>query len=418
MLLGKPAVPGLALAFAATLASSKANAFDFAKLPRLATTNSSPEAEIAAQTGADARNLQQVLPRINLPAGFKIGLYAVVPGARHMAVGPSTGVVFVGTTDSKVWAVADRNKDGAAEEVRAFAPAVDFVMPNGVCFAPDGALYIAGQNRVLALPTAESTYADANLPAFVAVTQGGLIPADEESGAHSARVCRIGPDDRLYVALGQPYNVAPAEKLDLYRKTGIGGIISMDRDGGSRQVYARGIRNAVGMDFNPANGELWFTDNQVDRMGDDIPPGELNRATGPSQQFGFPWYGGGHVRTREYRKSAAPADAVFPQVEEIAHAADLGMTFYTGTMFPESFRGGIFSAQHGSWNRSTPVGARVMFTPLNADGSATASTPFAEGWLDNASCDYLGRPVDVAQLPDGSLLVSDDGGGALYRIWY
>ena len=418
MLLGKLAVSGFALALAATLAASKANAFDPAKLPRLTTTNSAPEAEIVAQTGRDAPGLQQILPRIRLPAGFKIGLYAVVPGARHMAVGPSTGVVFVGTTDGKVWIVTDRNKDGVADEVRAFAPAVDFVISNGVCFAPDGALYIVEQNRVLVFPTAESAYEDPNVPAFVVVKRGGLIPVGEESDAHSARVCRIGPDDRLYIALGQPYNVAPAEKLDLYRRTGIGGIVSMDRDGGGRQVYAWGIRNSVGMDFNPANGELWFTDNQVDHMGDDIPPGEINRATGPGQQFGFPWYGGGHVRTREYRTSAAPADAVFPQVEEIAHAADLGMTFYTGRMFPEAYRGGIFSAQHGSWNRTTPVGARVMFTPLHPDGSATESTVFAEGWLDDASGDYLGRPVDVAQLPDGSILVSDDSGGALYRIWY
>jgi len=335
-----------------------------------------------------------------------------------MAIGPATGIVFVGTTDNKVWAVTDKNKDGVADDVRAFAPAIDFVIPNGVCFAPDGSLYIAEQNRVLVFSTAEAAYADPNVPVHTVVKQGGLIPVDEESGAHSARVCRIGPDNRLYIALGQPYNVAPPEKLDLYRKTGIGGIVSMDRDGGNRQVYAWGIRNSVGMDFNPANAELWFTDNQVDRMGDDIPPGELNRATGPGQQFGFPWYGGGHVRTREYRESAPPADAVFPQVEEIAHAADLGMTFYAGKMFPQAYRGGIFSAQHGSWNRSTPVGARVMFTPVKADGSATASTPFAEGWLDDASGAYLGRPVDVAMLPDGSLLVSDDTAGAIYRIWY
>ncbi len=418
MLLGKLAASGLALAFAATCAAGDAAADDVAQLPRLATANNAPESETIAQTGSDAQALGQILQHIKLPAGFKIGLYAVVPGARHMAVGPSTGMVFVGTTDSRVWTVVDRNKDGVADEVKAFAPAIDFVIPNGVCFAPDGSLYVAEQNRVLVFPTAEAAYEDPDVPAYVVVQQGGLIPVDEESGGHSARVCRIGPDDRLYIALGQPYNVAPPEKLDLYRKIGMGGIVSMDRDGKNRAVYAWGIRNSVGMDFNPANGELWFTDNQVDRMGDDIPPGELNRATGPGQQFGFPWYGGGHVRTREYRTSAAPADAVFPQVEEIAHAADLGMTFYTGKMFPESYRGGIFSAQHGSWNRTTPVGARVMFTRLDADGSATESTPFAEGWLDEASGGYLGRPVDVAQLPDGSLLVSDDTGGALYRIWY
>ena len=136
----------------------------------------------------------------------------------------------------------------------------------------------------------------------------------------------------------------------------------MDRDGKNREVFARGIRNSVGLDFNPANGELWFTDNQVDGMGDDIPPGELNRTPRPGQHFGFPWYGGGKVRTNEYKDPKPPADAVFPQVEMAAHAADLGMTFYSGKMFPQEYRGGIFSAQHGSWNRTTPVGARVMFT--------------------------------------------------------
>jgi glucose/arabinose dehydrogenase len=408
------AISALAVAFAAGYAAAD----EPPELPRLATLNNSPEGETITQTGVDAERLRQIVARIKLPTGFKIALYAVVPGARHLAVGPSNGVVFVGTTDGRVWAVVDRDGDGVADKVKAFAPAVDFVIPNGVCFAPDGSLYVAEQNRVLVFPTAEAAYADPQVPAHVVVKQGGLIPADEESGAHSARVCRIGPDDRLYIALGQPHNVAPAEKLDLYKKTGIGGIVSMDRGGRNRMVYAWGIRNSVGMDFNPANGELWFTDNQVDRMGDDIPPGELNRATRPGQQFGFPWYGGGRVSTREYRNSAPPTDAVFPQVEEIAHAADLGMTFYSGRMFPEPYRGGIFSAQHGSWNRSTPVGARVMFTPVKADGSATASTPFAEGWLDQASGSYLGRPVDVAPLPDGSLLVSDDTAGALYRIWY
>jgi len=418
MLIERIAVSALALGlFAATAAASAADAgLATPQSPQIAGV--SPTAEIVKQAGPDADGIRKVLKRIRLPAGFKIGLYAIVPGARHMAVGPTTGVVFVGTTEGKVWAVTDRDHDGVADEVKAFAPAIDFVIPNGVCLSKDGSLYIVEQNRVLAFPSVESGYERPDVPASVVVKQGELIPAAEESGAHSARVCRIGPDDRLYIALGQPYNVAPPEKLDLYRKAGIGGIVRMERDGKNREVYAWGIRNSVGMDFNPATGELWFTDNQVDRMGDDIPPGELNRATGPGQQFGFPWYGGGHVRTREYRNSAPPADAVFPQVEEIAHAADLGMIFYTGRMFPEAYRGGIFSAQHGSWNRSTPVGARVMFTRLNADGSATESTPFAEGWLDDASGTYLGRPVDVAQLADGSLLVSDDTAGALYRIWY
>jgi glucose/arabinose dehydrogenase len=153
-------------------------------------------------------------------------------------------------------------------------------------------------------------------------------------------------------------------------------------------------------------------------MGDTVPPGELNRATAAGQNFGFPWFGGGKVRTDEYKNSEPPAGTIPPQVEMDAHAADLGMHFYTGRMFPQKYRGGIFSAQHGSWNRTKPVGARVMYTAVKPDGSAGETTVFAEGWLDNDTGEYSGRPVDVAQLPDGSLLVSDDFAGAIYRISY
>jgi glucose/arabinose dehydrogenase len=171
------------------------------------------------------------------------------------------------------------------------------------------------------------------------------------------------------------------------------------------------------MDFNPKDRSLWFTDNQVDGMGDDIPPGELNRADRPGMNFGFPFYGGGKIRTVEYKDQQPPGDATFPQVEMAPHAADLGMTFYNGTQFPERYRGGIFSAQHGSWNRTQPVGARIMFTPLKPDGTADKTEVFADGWL-TGSGEYLGRPVDVAVLTDGSLLVSDDLVGAIYRISY
>jgi len=163
-------------------------------------------------------------------------------------------------------------------------------------------------------------------------------------------------------------------------------------------------------------GDLWFTDNQVDGMGDDIPPGELNRQTAAGQNFGFPWYGGGSTRTHDYASETPPDGLVFPAVETIAHAADLGMTFYSGDMFPAQYRNAIFSAQHGSWNRTEPVGARVMVTFIDAEGNARME-PFAEGWLDENG-EYLGRPMDVAQLPDGSLIVSDDRAGALYRISY
>lgn len=368
------------------------------------------------QSGDYADGIRKTLERITLPDGFKIELYAVVPDARHMAVGPQGIVTFVGTRKDKVWSVTDRNKDRVADEVKDFAPSLKFAIPNGPCFSKDGFLYIAEQNRVLVYPAAEFFYESPDVAAFNVVKQGELIPPAEESYNHTARVCKIGPDGKIYISLGQPFNVAPPEKLELYNEVGIGGMIRMNTDGTDREVYTRGIRNSVGHDFHPVTGELWFTDNQVDGMGDDIPPGEINRQTAMGQHFGAPWYGGGDVRTNEYKDQEPPADVVFPAVETIAHAADLGMHFYTGNQFPAKYKNAIFSAQHGSWNRTTPVGARVMVTFIDDEGNAKIE-PFAEGWIDENG-EYLGRPVDVAQLRDGSLLVSDDLAGALYRISY
>lgn len=368
------------------------------------------------QTGDYADGIKAVLEKITLPPGFKIELYAVVPDARSMAVGPQGIVTFVGTRKDKVWAVTDRNKDRVADEVKDFAPSLTFTIPNGPCFSNDGFLYIAEQNRILLFPAAEFFYESPDVAAFNLIAQGDLIPADEESYNHSARVCKVGPDDMLYVSLGQPFNVHPPEKVDLYNEHGIGGMIRLNRDGTGREVYTYGIRNSVGHDFHPVTGELWFTDNQVDGMGDDIPPGEINRQTAAGQNFGFPWYGGGDTRTTEYAEETPPEGLIFPAVETVAHAADLGMEFYNGGMFPDKYTNAIFSAQHGSWNRTTPVGARVMVTFIDEEGNATTE-PFAEGWLDENG-EYLGRPMDVAELRDGSILVSDDLAGAIYRISY
>ncbi len=374
------------------------------------------EFTVVDQGGAKAENIRRTLERITLPPGFSIDLYAIVPDARHIAVGPQGVATFVGTRKSDVWVVTDRDKDRVADEVKRFAPSLAFDIPNGPCFSPDGFLYIAERNRVLVFPAAEFFYESPDVAAFNVVKQGELIPVEEESFNHTARVCALGPDGKLYISLGQPYNVAPREKLDLYTETGIGGIIRVNTDGTGREVYTYGVRNSVGHAFHPVTGELWWTDNQVDGMGDDIPPGELNRQTEAGQHFGHPWYGGGTVRTNEYKDDTPPEGIVHPAVETIAHAADLGMMFYTGRMFPEAYRNGIFSAQHGSWNRTDPVGARVMFTSIAEDGTATM-VPFAEGWIDENG-EYLGRPVDVQQLRDGSILVSDDLAGALYRISY
>ena len=407
----------MTLVIAYPLAASAATEDAVTRLENAQTTGASLKLESVAQTGTKADAIRSNLKSVKLPPGFKIELYAIVPDARHMAVGPSTGIVFVGTRKTRIWAVTDRTKTRVADEVTVFAPSVNQKVPNGVCFSPDGVLYVVEQNRVMSYPAAEFFYEGPDVAAGQVVPQGQLIPVDEESYNHGARTCRIGPDNKLYITLGNPFNVPAKEKIALYNKIGMMGIIRMDRDGKNREVYAHGVRNSVGMDFNPKDKTLWFTDNQVDGMGDDIPPGELNRATKIGQNFGFPWYGGGNVRTVEYKNDTIPKDVVFPQIEMAAHAADLGMNFYSGKMFPAKYQGGIFSAQHGSWNRTTPVGARVMFTSLKADGNAAKTEVFADGWL-TPNHEYLGRPVDIATLPDGSLLVSDDYAGAIYRVSY
>jgi glucose/arabinose dehydrogenase len=387
------------------------------KLENFQSTGANLNMETIPQTGAKAEAIRNNLKNVKLPPGFKIDLYAIVPDARHMAVGPSTGILFVGTRKTQLWAVTDRAKTRVADEVKPFSPSISMKVPNGVCFSPDGILYVVEHNRVLAFPAAEFFYEGPDVAAATVVPQGQLIPVEEESFNHGARACRIGPDNKLYITMGNPFNVPAKEKLAVYAKTGMMGILRMDRDGKNREVFAQGVRNSVGLDFNPKDKTVWFTDNQVDGMGDDTPPGEINRATKAGQHFGFPWYGGGKVRTVEYKDDNPPANVVFPQVEMAAHAADLGMTFYRGTMFPAKYQGGIFSAQHGSWNRTTPVGARVMYTSLKADGTADKTEVFADGWL-TPNKEYLGRPVDLATLPDGSLLVSDDYAGAIYRVSY
>ncbi len=401
-------------------AGAPANEKTDATLTKLQDFKSTGATNLASvpQGGAQAAAIRKTLEAVKMPPGFRISLYALVPDARMIAVGPQGVVTFVSTRKTKVYSLTDRGHTGAAEDVREFAPGVGFNNPNGICFSRDGFLYSVEQNRILAFPAAEFFYENPDVAVATVIKQGDLIPTSEQSFNHSARVCRVGPDNKLYVTVGQPYNVYEPAKYDLYYKVGMGGIVRMDRDGSNREVFTHGVRNSVGMDFDPKDKTLWFTDNQVDGMGDNQPVGELNHATKIGENFGFPWYGGGHTRTAEYKDQTPPADVVFPVVEEVAHAADLGMMVYTGRMFPKEYQGAIFSAQHGSWNRTVPVGARVMVTRLDADGKAPGgSTPFAEGWLDEDG-EYNGRPVDVEQMRDGSLLVSDDLAGAVYRITY
>ena len=409
-----------------TIALAQSGKDNLATLQQMKVATTDLNIPVIPQEGKNADAIRANLKHVKLPAGFKIELYAVVPDARHMAVAPSTNMLFVGTRKTKVWAVTDRNGDGTADEVKAFAPSLNFKNPNGVCWTKDGFLIVAEHNRVLNFPAAEFFYEGPDVAVIEVVPQGKLIPVEEESYNHGARTCRVDDNNQLYVTLGQPYNVQPANKVELYEKLGIGGVVRLDAfDGSKREVVARGVRNSVGIEIDPKTKTVWFTDNQTDGMGDDTPPGELNRITkAGGEHFGYPYIHGNNVQIAgtsaapDLKDMKAPAVWTKPQVEFPAHQAQLGLTFYSGKKFPAKYQGGIFVASHGSWNRKAASGGLINFVPLKADGTAGPSEVFADGFLDPETGIYRGRPVDVAQMKDGSLLISDDYVGAIYRVTY
>lgn len=413
-----------AMACAASLPVGAQQNIEKLKQMKVATTDLN--IPVVPQTGKNADAIKENLKRVKLPPGFKIELYAIVPDARHMAVAPSTNMLFVGTRKSSVWAVTDRNSDGVADEVKSFAPSLKFTNPNGVCWTKDGFLIVAEHNRVLNFPAAEFFYEGPDVAVIEVVPQGKLVPPDEESYNHGARTCRVGDDGKLYITLGQPYNVQPREKVAMYEGLGIGGMVRLNAfDGSGREVVARGVRNSVGMDINPKDKTVWFTDNQTDGMGDDIPPGELNRITkAGGEHFGYPYIHGNNVQIAgtaaapDLKDMKPPANWTKPQIEFPAHQAQLGMTFYNGKMFPAKYQGGIFVAAHGSWNRTKASGGLIDFVSMKPDGTADKLEVFAEGFLDTDTGLYRGRPVDVATMKDGSLLISDDFAGAIYRVTY
>jgi len=418
-----------AIAAAATLALASTSALaqqNIEKLKQMRVATTDLNIPVVPQGGANAAAIRENLKRVKMPDGFKIELFAIVPDARHMAVAPSTNMLFVGTRKTTVWAVTDRNSDGVADEVKSFAPSLKFTNPNGVCWTKDGFLIVAEHNRVLNFPAAEFFYEGPDVAVIEVVPQGKLVPPEEESYNHGARTCRVSDDGKLHITLGQPFNVQPKDKVALYEQIGIGGMVRMDPfDGSKREVVARGVRNSVGMDINPKDKTVWFTDNQTDGMGDDTPPGELNRITKTGgEHFGYPFIHGNSVQIAgtaaapDLKDMKAPAAWTKPQIEFPAHQAQLGMTFYNAKQFPAAYQGGVFVASHGSWNRTKASGGLVNFVSLKADGSADKSVVFAEGFLDSETGSYRGRPVDVAVWKDGSLLVSDDYAGAIYRITY
>jgi glucose/arabinose dehydrogenase len=339
------------------------------------------------------------LDRIEMPPGFKISLYAYVPGARSMSLS-SGGVLFVGTRDEgSVYAVLDRDKDHFADEVVAVARGLH--MPNGVAFRK-GALYVAEVSRVLRFDNIESNLRNPPEP----VTVNSSFPTDDH---HGWKYIAFGPDDKLYVPVGAPCNVCERE-APIYAS-----ITRMAPDGSGLEIFARGVRNTVGFDWHPQTKVLWFTDNGRDWMGDDIPPDELNRAPEKGMHFGFPYCHAGRIMDPDYGAGKSCSEFQAPAIDLGPHVAALGMKFYTGHMFPEPYRHQIFIAEHGSWNRTVPIGYRITLVRLK-ENRAIDYTVFAQGWLQKDSA--WGRPVDILVMPDGALLVSDDRAGAIYRIRY
>ena len=339
------------------------------------------------------------LDKITLPAGFHISVYAEVPNARSMALSPN-GTLFVGNRDGdKVFAVRDENKDGHADSVYTIASGLN--TPNGVAFR-DGSLYVAEINRILRFDNIEQNLS--NPPAYQVVYD--KLPSDR---AHGWKFIAFGPDGKLYVPIGAPCNIC--EPGDPYAS-----ITRMNADGSGFEIFARGIRNTVGFDWQPQTGNLWFTDNGRDELGDDVPNDELNVATQAGMHFGYPYCHQGDVPDPEFGKGKNCSDYTPPAQKMGPHVAALGLRFYTGDQFPAEYKNQVFIAQHGSWNRSTPIGYRVMVAKIS-DGKVVDYQPFATGWLQNDK-DVIGRPVDVQVMHDGSLLVSDDKKGAVYRITY
>ena len=355
-------------------------------------------AVLAGAAGPASAEKGLSLDRIVLPPGFRIEIYAdAVPEARSMALSPS-GTVFVGTRGGNVYALPNPSAGPKAEKTVVVAHGLH--APNGVAFR-GGSLYVAEVERIWRYDDIERRLSSPPRPELVA----DGFPREE---GHGLRVLRFGPDNWLYMGIGMPCNVC-------VRSEPYGTILRLRPDGSAREVFARGIRNSVGFDWEPRTKELWFTDNGRDWLGDDAPPDELNGAPKAGMNFGFPYCHGGTISDPQLGK-LHPCSEFTPPAQKLgAHVASLGMRFYTGTMFPPEYRGQIFIAEHGSWNRSRKVGYRVTLVTLR-DGLPVSYAPFAEGWLQGERA--WGRPVDVLVMPDGALLVSDDLAGVIYRISY
>ena len=342
-------------------------------------------------------DFSEKLAQIKLPPGFEIHLYAEgVKNARQLALGDH-GTVFAGSRKAGlVHAVVDRDGDHFAE--RKYVIDQDLQMPSGVEFK-FGSLYVGAVDRILRYDDIESWLDQPPEPDIV--TDG--FP---DKTHHGWKYLRFGPDSLLYVPVGAPCNMCD--------EPGFAQIRRIFADGSGDEVYAQGVRNSVGLAFHPDTHDLWFTDNGRDLMGDDVPGDELNYAPDAGMHFGYPYCHQGDTPDPEFGEGKTCTDYTAPALILDAHVAALGLTFYTGGMFPDSYVNQLFIAQHGSWNRSEKSGYNILLVTFDDDGNVTGSEVFASGWLQGQ--DNWGRPNDVLQMPDGSLLISDDQAGAIYRI--
>ncbi|MEQ8710090.1 MAG: PQQ-dependent sugar dehydrogenase [Rhodospirillales bacterium] len=341
---------------------------------------------------------QDRLSELQLPDGLEITEFARVESARTLIVVPELDTVFVGSRGDTLRAVtggiADSSGGGKVIEI-----ASGFKSVNGLAWYK-GALYIAEQDKV-------SRWVIADKAALRNFTPEVLFTDLPDKRHHGWRYMTVGPDEKLYIGVGAPCNICDVEGYE-------GTIIRMNLDGSSPEVFAQGIRNTVGLAFHPETGDLFFTDNGADNMGDDVPPEELNRAPKIGMHFGYPYFGGGDSRTAQFAKFALPDPVTAPVETFGAHQAPLGVHHYRGSGLPAEYRRDAFVALHGSWNRTVPAGYRVMRVRMDESGKVLGSEVFIDGWLKDGS--YWGRPVDIDELPDGSMLISDDFAGKIYRV--
>ncbi|WP_323118536.1 PQQ-dependent sugar dehydrogenase [Burkholderia alba] len=346
-----------------------------------------------------AAHAELPIERLSLPPGFHIAVLADdIPTAREMAWSPQ-GILYVGSTEGRVHALTLRNGRVSAHHVVASG----LTMPVGVAYR-DGTLYVSAISRILRFEQIDSRLDTPPKPAVVT----DALPTEHH---HGWKFIAFGPDGKLYVPTGAPCNICLADR-DRYAMIG-----RMNPDGSGYESYARGVRNTVGFAWHPLTGDLWFTDNGRDLLGDDRPDDTLNRAPHTGLDFGYPFCHAGNIPDPEFGRKQTCTQYTQPALKLGAHVAALGMRFYTGAMFPAHYRNNVFIAEHGSWNRSRKVGYRVMRVIASADGSQIRQEVFVQGWLMPDESVW-GRPADVLPLPDGSLLVSDDYAGAIYRITY